>query len=538
MRAQAELTRRSFLKVSATATGGIVLSLNFAGPGTAKAQGSGGTIGYYVEITPDNTITIGAPATDMGQGVNTSLPMLIAEELDIAWEQCRIEQMPLIFKEGPDGKPIRLEVWQGAGGSTSIWQGFEPLRKAGATVRHLLMRAAAEAWEVPLGELSTEGAYVHHKASRRSLSYGQLAGVAAGLEAGEEEVPLKDPKDFRIIGKPLPSVHLERIVTGSLPFGIDGEMPGMVYAMIERAPRFDAKVIDFDASQALKVPGVKAVFKIEGPEPKGSYNFKPIADGVAVLAENTWAARKGRQRLKINWTDGPFAGESDQSLAAQVEDLMRGPGQVLNNYGDVEAAFASAAQVFEQSYDVPYVSHAPLEPQNCLAHVHGTGCKLIVSTQDTIDCAVYVARALGIKPFDVEVEFLKVGGGFGRRLDVDYAVEAALLSRDYGGPVKVIWTREDDMSHDFYRPFAHERLKAGFDAAGNWIAYELKVATPGRYHRRGRKPEDYYMPEMWLDDYPARTLANNRSAYFFIDSGAPRGPWRAPGHTANAFAVQ
>ncbi len=537
MRAQAGLTRRSFLKVSATAAGGMVLSLNFTGPGAAKANGSSSSIGYYVEINPDNEIIIGAPATDMGQGVNTSLPMLIAEELDIAWDQCRIEQMPLILEQGAD-QPIRLEVWQGAGGSTSIMQGFEPLRRAGATVRHLLLRAAAEAWAVSLDELSTENAHVSHQASGRKLSYGQLAEVAAGLTMDKEEVPLKDPKNFRIIGQPLRSVHLERIVTGSLPFGIDGEMPGMVTAMIERAPRFDAKVIDFDATEAMKVPGVKAVLKIEGPEPKGLYNLRPIADGVAVLAENTWAAKKGREQLRINWTEGPYAHESDQSLAVQIDELMARPGQTLNNYGDVDAAMARAARVFERRYDLPYVSHATMEPQNCLAHVEGKKCKLIVSTQDAIDCAVHVARVLGLKSWDVEVEFLKVGGGFGRRLDVDYALEAALLSRDYGGPVKVIWTREDDMSHDYYRALAHQRLMAGFDANGNWIAYDLKVASPGRYHRRGRQPEDYYIPEMWLDDYPARTLANNRSAYFFVDSGAPRGPWRAPGHTPNAFAVQ
>jgi isoquinoline 1-oxidoreductase beta subunit len=539
MRSQQALTRRSFLKVSATTAGGMVLSLNFVASSKLKAQVSGGKIGWYVEISPDNEITIGAPATDMGQGVNTSLPMLIAEELDIAWNQCRIEQMPLILEEGsPGGRPIRLEVWQGAGGSTSIMQGFEPLRKAGATVRHLLMSAAADAFSVPLAELSTKNAHVLHKSSSRRLSYGQLAESAASAFVDSIEVPLKDPKDFRIIGQPLRSVHLERIVTGRLAFGIDGEMPDMVYAMIERAPRFDAKLIDFDASEALKVPGVKAVLKLEGPEPKGLYNFKPIADGVAVLADNTWAAQKGRERLKINWTDGPYAHESNQSLAEQVEKLMQGPGQLLNNYGDVDAAFAGADKVFERRYDLPYVSHATLEPQNCLAHVEGNKCKLIVSTQDAIDCAVFVARALGLKSWDVEVEFLKVGGGFGRRLDVDYAVEAALLSRDYGGPVKVIWSREDDMSHDFYRPLAHQRLKAGFDAEGNWIAYELKAATAGRYHRRGRKPEEYYIPELWLDDYPARTVTNNRSLYYFIDSGAPRGPWRAPGHTANAFAVQ
>ncbi len=546
------LNRRHFIRAGASAAGGLVLGVSLPGRSDDKSgrpadkpASVAGSLGepvqphlaYLVRIQPDGRVIIGSPNPEMGQGVKTSLPMLIAEELDVEWSAVTVEQMPLGIKRDAEGNMSWLHVGQGAGGSTSVSEGWQPLREAGATARHLLLLAAAAQWGAPLSELVTEPGCVIHSPTGRRLRYGELADRAARLPLPDEPPPLKDPKDFRIIGFPQQVIDAQDIVTGKAQFGIDAELPGQVYASVERCPWHDGSLANLDASAARKVPGVIAIVPVEGPAVGEPYTV--LASGVAVVADSTWAAFQGRKALGIEWDRGPHATESTASLRKQMTSAMEQPGQQVLNDGDVNAALDAADSVVTAEYFVPYVSHAPMEPQCCVVDVREDGARVIAPVQMPSAASRMVSKLTGLDRLTISVEMTRLGGGFGRRLSVDYVAEATLIAMAVKRPVKLQWTREDDLRHDFYRPCGLHRLTAGTDAEGGITAWRHQLASPSKYYRRANVAQDkMWEAELYPDDPPRRLVPNVQLQYYPMQSGVPRGSWRAPAHCANAFAVQ
>ncbi len=532
------LTRRDFLRASLAAGGGLVVSWHL--PAAAAQANAGATqLGYFVRIDTDGTVTLGAHNPDMGQGVRTSLPMLIAEELDVDWQRVRVEPMPLGVMRNPEGEGYtwKYGVSQGAGGSTSVSDSWKPLRVIGARARQLLILAAAQRWNVDAAQCSTQPGLVVHAGSNRHLPYGELAADAAKITVPTEEPPLKDPASYRIIGQPVRGVDVPKIVTGTAQFGLDARLPGMLHAVVERCPYLDGMVESFDAGEALKVPGVRHVVKLDAAPPGKAYTI--LANGVAVVADTTWAAMRGREKLKVSWTRGPFANESTSAFEAACNAALEKTGQVVLDNGDFDGAMAKAARTFQARYWLPYVSHCTLEPQNCVAWVQPDRCTIIGPIQSPSGASRLANQITGIDRLNIDVLCTRLGGGFGRRLTVDYAGEAVMISKAIQAPVQVVWNRTDDLHHDFYRPSGVHHLRAGVDADGRVTAWTHRLASASKYYRRDNvKPEDMWTAELYPDDFPARLVDNLRLEYHSMVSGAPRGSWRAPSHTANAFVVQ
>ena len=519
-----DFDRREFLTVAVTAAGGVLLGPRLA-PAAAPLDGlhdSEAAVGLtaFVEIGPDGTVTITAKSPEIGQGVKTSLPLLIAEELDADWTRVRVVEAP--FDEMRFGS-------QGVGGSTSVSENWLALRRAGATARHLLVRAAAARWGVDPGSLRTEAGAVIHPRSGRRAAYGVLAAAAARLPV-PKDVPLKSPAEFRLVGRRIGPADGLDLVTGRARYGLDARVPNMRHACIARAP-FGGRLSDLRDEATLQIPGVQRVIPIEGSgQPLG------LRPGVAVVADSTWAAIRGCRALGVTWQVADTAGTTQlgRGLAAALESR----GKVLRNDGDVEAAFAAATRTAEAIYELPFLAHVPLEPPNCIADVRADRCEVWVPTQDPGDVRATVAETTGLPPDRVTVHPTRSGGGFGRRLMVDYAAEAALLSQRAGAPVQVVWTREDDLSHDFYRPAARHRLRAALDAGGRVTAWTHHLANPSRYAYAGATKVGPEASEFYPDDFPAASVPNLRYEYTNVDTAIPRGAWRSTLHSSNAFAVQ
>ncbi len=528
--------RRDFLVAGLTATGGFLLGMPLLDVSADEAGATGGKIGFFVEIRPDNRVIIGMAQPEIGQGVKTSMPMLVAEELDVEWSAVTVKQMPLGLLKTADGYAWKYGG-QGAGGSTAVTNNWAFLREVGATARHMLITAASQHWGVPAQSCHTEPGVVVCATLGARLSYSDLAARAAILPVPEEKPGLKDVSDHRIIGKPQKVVDAREIVTGQARFGIDAEMQGMRFSAIERCPFLDGKVEAFDDREARKVPGVLDVFPIDGPNPGEPYLI--LASGVAVVAESTWAALQGRKALKVNWTKGPHASESTAAFWKQAEQLLAGTGQVVRDDGDFDKALAQASRVVQARYEIPFVNHAPMEPQNCVVSVEADKAHVIAPTQSPSGANRAVAAVTQLPRENIHVEMTRVGGGFGRRLTNDYVAEAAMISQKIGAPVKLQWSREDDVKHDFYRPSGMHEMKAGIDEDGKIIAWTQRLASAGKYYRRANvEPENQYEAELYVDDFPSQVIENLRTEWFEIRSGVPRGSWRAPAHTANAFVVQ
>ncbi|MBD8525358.1 xanthine dehydrogenase family protein molybdopterin-binding subunit [Pseudomarimonas arenosa] len=537
---QWRVSRRGFLNVSLSASGALLLSA--AVPLTAlravAAVPPPTIIGLFIRIERDGRTTIGARCPEIGQGVKTSLPMIIAEELDADWSKVEVRQLHLGLDKTDASPGLKWRFGpQGAGGSTSIPNAWADLRQVGAKARHLLLQAAAKQWNVELKQLRTEPGYVLHPDGSR-LSYGELTSVAATLPAPEGEVELKDPATWHILGKPKRVVDAEEIVTGRAQYGIDVYPSGALTAVIARCPHFDGELQSFDATETLKIPGVQQVFAIEGPK-AGEPITANLAPGVAVLAVDTWSALKGRQALKIEWTRGPWTKESSAELDAQCARLLQGKGIMARDDGDFDAAAKAAKTMITATYRQPYVSHCPLEPQNAFARVQADKVWIIAPMQQPAGAQRIAHQLTGIDRQSIQVDMTRVGGGFGRRLSNDFVAEAVLLSKQSGKPVKLLWTREDDMRHDFFRPFGHHQMIASVDEQGEVTGWAHRLASASKYYRRPDvKPEDMWQPELYPDDFPAQLLPNVRMEWFGVESGMTRGSWRAPAHTANAFVVQ
>jgi isoquinoline 1-oxidoreductase subunit beta len=518
------MRRRDFVQVSATAAGGLLVAVSVpAGLRRAFAAAeppASSALGAFVQIAADGSVTIASKNPEIGQGVKTSLPMLVAEELDIPWEGVQVIQAGLDARYGD----------QGAGGSTSVSENWSGLRKAGATARHLLIAAAAARWGVEPSACQTESGTVVHPATGRRLSYGALALEASRLQP-PAEVALKDASRYRLIGTRVAGVDNGAIVTGRATYGIDSRVPGMLHACVLHPP-FGHRLAGLDTSRAERVPGVRRVVRIE-PLPSPLH----LRQGIAVLADTTWAAMQGQRALQATWE--PVAGPPIDSEALRAA-MLRGieqPGDAVRNDGDVGAALAGAARTVEATYEVPLLAHAPMEPMNCLADVRADRAELWGPMQDPDGVRALAARVTGLEPKTIAVHMTRAGGGFGRRLMSDYGAEAAFLSKAAGRPVQVLWTREEDFSQDFYRPCGIHRLRAAVDAAGRITAWEHRLANPSRYaYAKNDRPP--VSSEMYAEDFPVGCLPNVRLAYTHVDSGIPGGAWRSTLHSSNAFAVQ
>src|SRR5690606_8025471 len=532
--ARAPVSRRQFIEIAGSVGGGLVLGSSVATRAQAQENGRGAQTdatfapNAYVQIRPDGTVVLYAKNPDVGQGVKTALPMIVAEELDADWSNVRVEQAPI---------SMALYGPQFAGGSMSVPMIFDTLRRAGAIARAMLVAAAAERLGVAASELSTDAGYVVHRASGRRLGYGELAGPAARLPGPDAaSIPLKDRKDFKLLGKRVTGVDNLKVVTGQPMFGIDQRVPGMLYATYTKAPAIGARAVRANLDHVKSLPGVKDAFLLE--QRGNPIEFNPAADailsGVAIVADSTWSALKAKRELEVERDDAAASKDSWSGAVTEAQRLAAGsPQQTLGETGDVDAAFARAEKTVEGLYTYPFVSHADLEPQNCTVWCKDDGTvEIWAPTQTPQNAVTAVATLLGMQESDVTLHQLRGGGGFGRRLANDSVVEAAAISKRVGAPVKVQWTREDDFAFDYYRPGGFHSFR-GAIADGKLTAWQDHFIT---FTRGG--PQPISSANLSPQEFPANRVASSRIAQSMMPSKIPSGPWRAPGSNAIAFAVQ
>ena len=520
------VTRRSFIKLVGLAGGGFALAFHAGDRSAALAASSASApaesaLNAYVRVMPDGTIIIFNKSPEIGQGLKTAFPLIIAEELDADWTRVQAEQSPI---------NQALYGTQGAGGSRSIPSNWDTLRRAGASARAMLVAAAAKQWGVPESQLRTERSCVIHDASGRRLGYGELANAAAAMPVPDEKsLKLKERKDYRLLGSRVTGVDNHRLVTGQPLFGIDQTVPGMKYAVYEKCPAIGGKVGSANLEEIRKLPGVVDAFVIEG-------TGKPteVMPGVAIIATSTYAAISAKRQLTVKWDESSASKDSWTKASAEAQELAKKPGaQTLHTAGDVDAALASSKTSVEAFYTYPFVSHAPLEPQNCTAWYRDGAVEIWAPTQTPTAGLTLVANVLGIAPEKVTLHQTRVGGGFGRRLMNDYMCEAVVISKRAGGPVKLQWTREDDMTHDFYRPGGFHSFKAGMDAKGKLVAWHDHFIT---FTADGQAPSSG--ADMRMPEFPVPLLPNLRISQTMLPLQVPTGPWRAPRSNSIAFAVQ
>jgi isoquinoline 1-oxidoreductase beta subunit len=488
----------------------------------AMGQEAGGraVLNAYVRVASDNTVTIMSKNPEIGQGIKTMLPMLIAEELDVDWKQVRTEQANL--------DPAQYGR-QFAGGSMATPLNWDPMRKVGAAARQMLVAAAAQRWKVAASECETGSGQVRHKSSGRSASYGALAAAAAKLPVPDlDSVKLKDPKDYKIIGHSVPGADSPLVVKGEPLFGIDTVVPGMLYAVFQKCPVFGGKVVGANLDAIRALPGVRHAFVVEG-----GADLNGLMPGVAIVADSWWRAEKARQKLEVKWDEGATSQQSSDGFARQAADLGgKTPALSLRNDGDVSAALSGASHVVEASYAYPFLAHATLEPMNCTAAVQGAKAEIWAPSQNPEPGRTLVAQTLGLDEKNIVVHMTRIGGGFGRRLANDYMVEAAWIAKVAGVPVKLVWNRVDDMQHDFYRPAGWHFLKGGLDQNGKLVAWQQHFVSFGRNGK--------FASSAGLESgtYPAGRVPNLSYGASLIESGIPTGPLRAPGDNGLAFVFQ
>ena len=494
------ISRRHFLKVSALSSGGMLISLSFLGNSASSNNVDDAPFApnIYIKIGADGSVLLMAPNPEIGQGVKTSLPMIIAEELCVDWKKVKVELAPLNSKFGR----------QTAGGSGSVRGRFSELRKAGATAREMLIAAAALTWNVPQSECTAEDGVVSHKASGKKLGYGELATKAATLEVPSNP-KLKDPKDFKYIGTRVKDIDAHKIVTGQPLFGIDTKKEGMLYAMVARPPAYGKTLGSVDESAALKINGVKNIVKLK--------------NSVAVLATSTWAAKKGRDALVIQWNTSEKLESTSDHFATFKTMLDKGTTTPARNDGDVDAAKNGATKLLDVTYEIPTLSHGQMEPLNFFADVKDGKVELFGPTQVPEEVRKQVSDQLKISVENITISTPRQGGGFGRKLMADNGLEAALISAAAKCPVQVQWTREDDMQNDFYRPAEMYRYRAAL-SADSLLAWHQSGVGIGRGVRG--------------DSYVAGALANYRSEGQGLTSNTPTGWWRAPGANTLAYVAE
>ena len=525
------LERRSFLKISLLAGGGVMFGL--ATERDAEAQGRGGPPApppdphNYIKVAPDGTVTIMAKNPEVGQGVKTMLPMLIAEELDVDWKQCKIEQA--------DYDESKYNA-QSAGGSTATPVNLTPMRQVGAAGRALFVTAAAQTWNVPEAECSTASGRVMHKESGKSAGYGELTAKVASLPAPNlASLKLKDPSEYKIVGHSQTQIDLHDIVTGKPVYAIDVKLPGMLYASFERCPVLGGRVVSANLDDIKKLSGVKQAFVVKGPDFATTgipLRYPDLVDGIAILADTWWQANQARKSLKVQWNEGNAATASSTAFAQNADALnKKEPQRTIRKDGDVDAAFKGAAKVVEASYSYPFISHAPLEPQGATAHFQDGKVEIWTNSQQPGPGRRMVAQVLGLEPNDVTLHMVRGGGGFGRRLTNDYMIEAAAISKQAGVPVKLLWSREDDMEHDYYRPGGFQYLKAGLDTDGKIVAWQNHFIT------YGEGEQTVASAAIQPTEFPQRFIPNYVLHASTQPLGLRTGALRAPTSNALAFVI-
>lgn len=522
-----QLARRDFLRLTVAASGGLLIGFYFPGLSSrAEAEETGKQFSpnAFVRIGTDERITVVVNHSEMGQGVYTALPMILADELDADWSKVGYESAPVdpVYNHPVFGMQL-------TGGSTSVWSSFEQFRKAGAAARAMLVAAAAQKWSVDAASCSTSDGKVMHAASKRSLSYGQLAESAARM-APPAQVALKDPRNFKLIGKPLKRLDTPEKLNGKGIFGIDVVLPGMLTAVVARPLVFGADPDRFNTSDTMALPGVRKVVA--------------IPSGIAVIADTFWQAKKGRDALKLKWHSTAMDKFNSAGQTEQYRALSQKPGLVARKDGDSEAAFAAQSNSLEAEFQFPYLSHAMMEPLNCVVDLKNDRCEIWTGTQmQTVDRAAAAAVA-GLKPEEVQIHTTLLGGGFGRRANPasDFVTEAVHIAKAAGAPVKVIWTREDDMRGGYYRPAYLHSIKGAVDASGNPVAWRHRIvgqsivtgtAFEGALVKNGIDDTSvegaadlpYAIPNITVENHPTKV-------------GVPVLWWRSVGHSHNAFVTE
>jgi len=510
------MERRDFLQVTGTIGAGLVIGFRIPNRrGVAPFAPNA-----WLRIGTDDRVLVIVDRSEMGQGVTTSLPMLLAEELEADWTKIRFE-----FAPADKAYINQLFGIQGTGGSSSVRAAWKPLREAGAQARTMLIAAAAQTWGVEPTSCRAEAGAVIHTGTNRRLAYGALAQRAAALPV-PADVPLKDPKDWRLAGRPTKRLDTRFKVNGTAQFGIDVRVPGMLTAVVARSPVFGGKVRSFDATAAKAIPGVRHVVQ--------------ISSGVAVVGDGYWPAKQGRDALKVSWDEGPVAQVSSASISSLFAQRATQDGAVARHDGDAVAALAGAAQRVDAVYEMPFLAHATMEPMNCTAHVRAGAVDIWAPTQNQTGVQMAGGQIGGVPPEKVAVHTTYLGGGFGRRFELDFIVEALETSKAAGAPVKVIWSREDDIQHAQYRPANYHQLRAGLDASGRPVAWTHRIVAPSIMARmfpqtvkngldgeavEGGVGLPYAVPNVHVD-------------YQLTDTGIPVGFWRSVNNSFNAFAVE
>jgi isoquinoline 1-oxidoreductase beta subunit len=521
MTPETQVTRREFIGAASALGAGLVLS--FYLPGCTRARAAAGQIApnAWLRIGTDESVLVLVDRSEMGQGVATALPMLLAEELEADWSKIQIA-----FAPADKAYVNPLMGMQGTGGSTSVRAAWQPLRSAGAAARDMLVTAAAQTWGVDKATCMAQRGAVVHRASNRSLTYGQLVVKAASFPV-PTGVPLKEPKDWTIIGTRTKRLDSAAKVNGSAQFGIDVQVPGMLVAVVARCPVYGGKVATHDATKAKAVVGVRQVV--------------PISSGIAVVADGYWPAKQGREALQVTWNEGPNAKVSSTTISHLFSTLAARPGATVRNEGDAAGTLPASATVTAAVYEAPFLAHATMEPMNCTAHVRPDGVDVWVPTQFQGAVQGIAAEVTGVQPDKVVVHTTYLGGGFGRRAEGDFVREALEVSKAANAPVKVVWSREDDIQHDFYRPACYHQLTAGLNAKGVPIAWTHRVVAPSIIARfmgpqaikngiddeavEGAVGMPYAVPNIHVD-------------YHLAETGIPVGFWRSVNNSFNAFAVE
>jgi CO/xanthine dehydrogenase Mo-binding subunit len=524
------LQRRDFLKTAAISSAALVVGFHL--PSSAFANSSDdqekkpvNPFNAWVRISPDSQVTLILGKSEMGQGIMTALPMILAEELSLDWTKVKIDQAPT--------NPKVYDL--GTGGSGSIAGSWMPLRQAGAAAREMLITAAAQRWNVLRETCKAQDGGVLHGARKQFFTYGELSADAAKLPVPDfHTVPLKSSADFTIVGRNQNRVEALRKSTGVAKYGIDSRPANLQYAVIARCPVFGGKVSKFDATKAKAVPGVRDVIVID-PVALGAFT----AGGVVVLADNSWAAMQGRRAVSITWDEGPHVSESSATLHEQFVANASKPGKFVRNDGDADSALASASKKIDAVYELPFAAHACMEPMNCTVHIRPDGAEAWIPTQAPQWAQDVIAQISGLPPESVVVHTTLMGGGFGRRYQADFAVEAAQVAKVVGKPVMVLWTREDDMQHDFYRPASYHRLQGAVDTQGGlaaWKHFQTSTSIAAVWEKNGlEKPEQ---SEFGTAAFIPYRTPNYRVEYTLAQSGVPRAWWRSVEHSSGGFVVE
>ncbi|HEX8836458.1 MAG TPA: molybdopterin cofactor-binding domain-containing protein, partial [Candidatus Acidoferrum sp.] len=524
------VNRRDFLKKSAAGGAALVVGFHlspraFADQAKDQEEKTPNPFDAWVRITPDDHVTLVLGKSEMGQGVSTALPMILAEELCVDWKHVHVEQAPT--------NPKIYDL--GTGGSGSVAGSWLPLRQAGAAAREMLIAAAAKRWEVGADTCKAKNGFVVHGHPERSFRFGELVADAAKLPIPNlNKVPLKNSDDFSIVGRDTHRLDTADKSSGKARFGIDSRVPGMLYAVIARCPVFEGKVASFDATKAKAVAGVRDVFEI-----KTSGRGASTTGGVAVLADNSWAAIQGRKALEVTWEEGAAAKESSEELRNQFLANAGKPGGVLRNDGDANAVLEAASKKVEAVYELPFAAHVCMEPMNCTVDIRPDSAEAWVPSQGPQWAQAVVAEAAKLPPEKVTVHTTLMGGGFGRRYQADFVMEAAEVAKISRKPVMVLWTREDDMQHDFYRPASYHRLEGALDGQGKlaaWKHFQSSTSIAAKWSQKGN--DDPGLGEFGTGATIPYATPNIRIEYTLAHSSAPRAWWRSVEHSSSGFVME